>query len=282
MGLFLSNKASHINTIVTSSLFHLMIMAALASLLLGDMFNKSANSETILVEMAENAPPTANDNVWAKIRELGLEDQFEFIPKEESIKLLQADLGEDILLDENNPLRDLFQIVMKPSDYDSKATMMDSLRGVEGVEQIFEQKASSTGEAPIAIGGSSNKLIPLVKGFLSLIIGILTWIYFKSKASEIISSSKEVIASLSLYGTKPAYFKGKLRKFIFGITFKSWLLSLLLFLLLFHLTLTHFGHGISDISISKILIIVFAPLFILLVLNNVLISRKLDHSLKSI
>ena len=276
MGLFLKNKSSHINTIVTSSLFHFMIMVVLASILFGHLLRNANNKETILVEMAENAPPTANDQVWAKIEELGL-DQFEFIPKEESIKLLQQELGENVLLDSSNPLKDLFHILLDPNS-DNKASIKSGIKSVVGVAEIYEPAGSSIEEAVV----SSSSLSSLIKGLLLFVISILSWIYFNSKAAEVIESSREVITSFSLYGAKPKYFKSSLRKFVFGISIKSWILGLLLFLLLFHLTLSHFGHGISDISNSKILIIVFAPLFLLLIVNNVLISNKLDHCLKSI
>ena len=276
MGLFLKSKSSHINTIVTSSLFHLMIMVVLASILFGHLLQTNSNTQTILVEMADNAPPTANDKVWAKIEELGLE-QFEFIPKEESIKLLQKELGDNVLLEGNNPLKDLFYLVLNPNS-DDKANIKASLMSVTGVMEIYEPLGSSK-EEPVVF---SNGLPSIIKGFLLFLIGILSWIYFNSKATEVIESSRDVITSFSLYGAKPHYFKSSIRKFVFGTSIKSWILGVLLFFLLFHLTLSHFGHGISDISNSKILINVFVPLFLLLIVNNVLINIKLKDCIKSI
>lgn len=282
MSIHLKNKSSQLNILVSSSILQLLIMGLLSYLILNALFQHQNRTEVALVELTDTHSTLTKEEVIETLKSFGNSiSSMEIIDKEAALELMSKEFSEDINFGtlEGNPFKDIIQFEFDTQQADfAFGTIKEKLEIINGVAGVF------TGPSAAVHNGilSQAKWSKLFFVLIFLVIIIMAYIYYASKSSEFVTNNKDVIHSLSIYGSRPTYIKSLFKTYLFNISFKAWMMSLVLFFLCFYLLLAKLGMRISEIGHSKLIIVLILPLMLTYVINYMLINSKLNRAIENI
>lgn len=198
----------------------------------------------------------------------------EYIPKEEGLKMLEDQFGQQILADSTiNPLNDVIRFRMH-SSYIKSNDVDDLVQELNGLDQVeycyFEQQQIGL------LKGNLSRLntILLVLGLLFIGISILL-IYNNVKL--VLRSDRKMLKTMELVGASPSFIKMPYIKKSIQIGFLAGLINLVLFGLLFlylHYQLDLFAKFFDLTRTLFVLFLIFViGIFIPLLFSNILINR---------
>lgn len=285
MGILLKNKSSKLNALVSSSLLQLLLMGLLSYLVLNALYQYKTRAQVALVELSDTHSAATSEEVLATLTRYGAAiAHVEIIDKEAAMKLMSEEFSTDINFGtiEGNPFKDIVQF-----EYDTQSSLVDlktikeSLESIDGVDGIYAAMSSSSQgieEGPLAQSQWSKVFFWLI--FIAILV--MAVIYYASKSSEYIEDNRDMIHSLTIYGSKPPYIRSLFKSYLHDISIKAWMLSLVLFFLCFYLLLTKLGLRITDIGHWKLIIVLILPLLLAYIINYRLLYTKLNKAIENI
>ena len=239
--------------------------------------NKIFNDEYFVAELISDNVDRDVKNIRLNVEKHAfVDDESEFIPKEEALKNIDLDLnmGNDLL--NTGIIKDV--LVFKTDNIksnDTRQRFIKELQSINGIETVYSFLPDKTTEATP------------VKAFSKLSIlaaCVILFLLFSAIAllkSEVISKKSEM-KMLSFSGVSDNYILMKLSSSMMIAVFKAWTFSVLLFILLFYLFFNQIIKEYFQLSIQDIIVVLVIPLAIILIVMTFYIKRWAIHLLKRI
>jgi len=235
--------------------------------------------------VAEMVPSSSNDEVETILDILSASERIEsssieHITKEDALQIMNKDIDSQLLerVKGDNPFRDIVRFGFKPDiSSEEKQLMKQKLSNESSISGIYELDQGSTESGTFLKAMTMKSAIPL-----TILCLVLYTIYMISLIRSLIVGNKEMFSSFSLYGSKLGFLKNIVHQSTRMETFKGWIVSIFLFILLIYLILGNLDLGFTDISISKIALVIIIPLITTFVIKYIVIENLLSKYLKQL
>lgn len=283
MGVYLKNKPSRLNYIVSNGILQFLLIGVLAIWLL---FPKLLGSLTYpdngLVELNEGVGDEEIDQVLILLSQEKWIDKISIrhISREEALSIMGEEIDGLMLtrLEKENPFRDVITFSSNKelaitNEFELLRKKYQSESGISGVYNLANAADNHT---PLVSSWSRAFSIPL-----ALLIAFLAFLYLNSLVQSLIEKNLDMIKSLSSYGSEPSFIARKFRIKLIRETFIGWLLGFILFIVAFYLILSAVKVGFSDIRLEMIALTVLLPLLLMIIFIFISVNKKISNLSKS-
>lgn len=277
MGVYLKNKPSTVNYIVSNGILQFLLMAILSIwLILPTLLENIGPQNTGLIELSEEVDDEDIDRILILLHGEEWIDKFSInhISKEDAISIMEEEIDASMKtrVVADMPLRDVIVFftdseISIPENFEDLKAKSKSESAISGIYHLDDAGLKKSSKV-----GSWSRLFSLP---MSLLIALLTFLFLSSSVRSIIGTNKKMIKSLIDYGAEPSYTISMLRRNLSKETLVGWLLGLILFLMAFYLILMSIKMGFSDISLEMMALTIFLPLLLSLIFIQFAVKRRL-------
>lgn len=282
MGVYLKNKPSSLNYIVSNSILQFLLMGVLSLwLLIPNMLDGLSNQDTGIIELNESANDDEIDQILILLNQENWIDKLSIkhISKEEAISIMQNEIDVNMMdrVKEDNPFRDVITFSTLSdnhlkNNFESLRKRMETQVSIGGIYNLEDAEIPN----PSLVSRWSKTLaIPV-----SALIMLLGYLFLNSSIKSLLDSNHNMINSLSIYGSEPHFIKGIFRKKLLKETFIGWVIAIVLYILAFYLILAAMKVSFSDISIQLMALTVLLPLFLMSFFIYLSINKKINDLFK--
>jgi len=233
MGVYLKNKPSTVNYIVSSSILQFLLMGVLSIwLIFPNILENLGSQEVGLVELSDDVGDEEIDEVLILLNQEQWIDKLSIkhISQEEAISIMENEIDKEMIgrVREENPFRDIitFSSVDKnnlDSNFELLREKSKSEMDIAGIYNLAETPIQNK-----SIVSTLSKTISLP---LALLIAILGFLFLNSGVQAMVDQNYKMLRSLLLYGSEPHYIKSMFRKALLKETFIGWVVGFILFIL---------------------------------------------------
>jgi len=182
-----------------------------------------------------------------------------YISKDDGLKILSKELGENILLnDEENPLKNIFRFKLK-NEFIEKGGAEELITELEKNRDI--EKCTFEKESIDSLKNNLSNLNSIFL-FLGIVFILISFVLIYNNLKFILHADRFTIKTMELIGASPSFVKRPYIKLALKIGFLSAIISV--FLLISALIFLNFKYNIFD-SIIDFKTIVFVIIFIVLI-----------------
>ncbi len=280
MGVFLKNKPSAINIIVSTAIVQFILMLMFGLLFLRPtVVQQSTGSQAFIIEFDQLA---GNDNI-SIVRQILAQSvvvdisSINHITKEDAIALMASDIDNSMLerVKEDNPFRDIVEFVV--SEDEDSSELLDELNSAAMVAGVYSGQVSNKRS------GSLFRKIALIPALiLGALVCLLLYILLGALIESQILNNRGIISSLLTYGSDQGFVKSQVSSVITNQVFKGWLIGVVLFIFVIYLFFSSISQSFNDISIVRFLIVIILPLLLVLILKFLIVNLKFSKYIKTV
>jgi len=280
MGVFLKNKPSAINIIVSTAIVQFILMLMFGLLFIRPtVVQQSTGSQAFIIEFDQLA---GNDNI-SIVRQILAQSvvvdisSINHITKEDAIALMASDIDNSMLerVKEDNPFRDIVEFVVSEDEHSSE--LLDELNSAAMVAGVYSGQVSNKRS------GSLFRKIALIPALiLGALVCLLLYILLGALIESQILNNRGIISSLLTYGSDQGFVKSQVSSVITNQVFKGWLIGVVLFIFVIYLFFSSISQSFNDISIVRFLIVIILPLLLVLILKFLIVNLKFSKYIKTV
>ncbi len=281
MGVYLKNKPSYLNSIVSNGIIQWVLMLMLAALMMFSLLSGHQSSQNIqLVEFNSEVTSEELQSVLDRLKTSELVDRSSIIhhTKEAALQLMKDEMNGGVLekLALTNPYRDIieFSYLQDNAQTQSFGSYLAEDNAISGIYDSSTQSGTSN-----AMALSFGMLPKLLLGVLLLLI---SYFFFSSSIRALIEENKQIVRSLIIYGSDNSYITSLFSKFQVCSVIRGWILAFVLFIPVIYLLINLLGLRIADISVTNLILAVIFPLLLVILMNYIIVKIKLTKFLKSL
>ena len=280
MGIFLKNKPSAINIIVSTAIVQFILMLMFGLLLIKPkLAHQTTGSQPFIIEFDQRADRDNISDVHQILTHSSAVDNssINHITKEEAIALMASDIDNSMLerVKEDNPFRDIVEfVVAKDQNVDQ---LLDELNSEAMISGVYSSQVSTH---------RSGKLFRTIALVPALILGtlvcLLLYILLGALIESQILNNRGIISSLLTYGSDQGFVKSQVSITLTKQVFKGWLIGVVLFILVIYLFFNSLSQSFSDISSVRLLMVIILPLLLVLILKFLIVNLKFTKYIKTV
>jgi cell division transport system permease protein len=251
--------------------FYLLILIHISKLV------KIVNERTpYIIELKNGVSQDQIDSIKNELTQNPDIFDINYISKEKGLEIMKKELGQDILQDSINPLKDIIKLKLKNDFINAgkEKGLTENLLKNPSVENCYYEKQ--------AISRLKKNLLTLNSVFLMLgiIFTIISFILIYNNLRFILHSDRFMIKSMELIGASPAFIKRPYIKLAILIGFYSGIIAILFLVLLLIFLNIKFNIFQSFLDINIVISIMMGIFVVSLIIPPVFINYLGDKYLR--